>query len=89
MVMNKLLFLIHVLSFTYVVNAQNIYTFAGTGNYGYSGDGGPAILANITAPTGIVTDKKGNVYFCEWGYGLIKKVDTNGIITTIAVGLMT
>ncbi|MCC6181246.1 MAG: T9SS type A sorting domain-containing protein [Bacteroidia bacterium] len=86
--MNKFLFLIHVLSFTYVVNAQNIYTFAGTGNFGYSGDGGPAILADITSPTGIVTDKKGNVYFCEWYYGLIKKVDSNGIITTIAGGLM-
>lgn len=67
-------------------NSQNIYTFAGAGNFGYSGDGGSALLADITAPTGIVTDKKGNVYFCEWYYGLIKKVDTNGIITTIAGG---
>lgn len=69
-------------------HAQNIYTFAGTGNFGYTGDGGPAPLADITAPTGIVTDKKGNVYFCEWYYGLIRKVDTNGIISTIAGGLV-
>lgn len=70
-------------------NAQNIYTFAGTGNFGYSGDGGSALLADITAATGIVTDKKGNVYFCEWYYGLIRKVDiSTGIITTIAGGLV-
>jgi sugar lactone lactonase YvrE len=70
----------------FVTHAQIINTFAGTGNFGYSGDGGPALLADITAPTGIVTDKKGNVYFCEWYFGLIRKVDPNGIITKVAGG---
>lgn len=85
--MKKILFIFYILSLSSLAKSQNIYTFAGTGNPGYSGDGGPALLANIEAPTGIVTDKKGNVYFCEWYYGLIRKVDKYGIITTIAGGL--
>lgn len=85
--MKKILFIFYILSLSYLGKTQNIYTFAGTGNPGYSGDGGSALLANIEAPTGIVIDKKGNTYFCEWYYGLIRKIDKNGIITTIAGGV--
>ena len=38
-----------------------IYTIAGTGEPGYAGDNGPAILAMFNAPQGIVKDKKGNL----------------------------
>ncbi|NDC42402.1 MAG: hypothetical protein EBZ77_12785, partial [Chitinophagia bacterium] len=63
--------------------AQTITTFAGTGVYGYSGDGGPATAARIMDPRSITFDKKGNCYFQDW-YTLIRKIDRNGIITTYA-----
>lgn len=64
-----------------------ITTFAGTGAAGYSGDGGPATAAqlNIAAPRGgLATDSQGNLYIADGGNSRIRKVDTNGIITTVA-----
>jgi hypothetical protein len=65
-----------------VNEAGIIATIAGTGVDGYSGDGGPATLAQIGWPHGIAVDNAGNVYFS--GYGRLRRVDTSGIITTIA-----
>ena len=48
--------------FVFLAKAQNIYTYAGTGASGYSGDGGLANLAQIDRPTGIVVDVSGNVF---------------------------
>lgn len=59
-----------------------ITTVAGTGVAGYSGDGGPAINAQISYPDGIAVDAMGNFYIT--GDSLVRKVDTNGIITTVA-----
>ncbi len=61
-----------------------ISTIAGTGQAGDSGNGGPAIKAQLNDPRGIVTDPAGNVYFCDRLNNLVQKIDTNGIITTIA-----
>ena len=67
-----------------------ITTVAGSGTTGYSGDGGLAIAANIRSPMGIAADSFGNFYFPGSYYknysyvGHIRKVDTNGIITTVA-----
>src|SRR6478752_1055720 len=64
-----------------------ISTFAGTGATGYSGDGGPATAAqlNIAVPRGgLATDSQGNLYIADGGNSRIRKVDTNGIITTVA-----
>jgi sugar lactone lactonase YvrE len=66
--------------------AQTIYTYAGTGNFGDSGDDGPALSAEFAASTGIASDASGNLYFCDWYFGRIRKIDTSGIITTIAGG---
>ncbi|MEO8762162.1 MAG: T9SS type A sorting domain-containing protein [Bacteroidia bacterium] len=55
---------------------------AGTGNQGHTGDGGPATAAQLDSPNGLVLDKQGNIYFSETSY--IRKIDINGIITTIA-----
>ncbi len=62
-----------------------ITTIAGTGQYGYSGDGGPATQAQIGGPNGVAIDKAGNIYIVD-GYNTnrIRKVDNSGIITTIA-----
>lgn len=59
-----------------------ISTIAGTGVFGYSGDGGPATLAQIGSPYGIAVDNARNVYFSD--YSRLRKVDSSGIITTIA-----
>jgi len=67
------------------VNTSGIIsTIAGTGVGGYSGDGGPATLAKISLPNDVYVDAAGNVYFAEYINNVIRKVNTSGIISTIA-----
>jgi sugar lactone lactonase YvrE len=61
-----------------------ITTVAGVGISGYRGDGGPATQARIGAPTAIRFDGQGNLYFTDRAYHVIRKVDGEGIITTVA-----
>jgi uncharacterized protein (TIGR03437 family) len=61
-----------------------ISTVAGTGVAGFSGDGGPAIDAEINTPTGIGGDNSGNLYIADVVNQRIRKVDSSGIITTFA-----
>jgi len=61
-----------------------IATVAGTNNAGYSGDGGAAINASLDYPKGAVMDAGGNLYIADSGNNRVRKVDTNGIITTFA-----
>ena len=61
-----------------------ITTFAGTGEAGYSGDGGAATSAKLHYPTGIDFDASGNMYIADRDNHRIRKVDTNGNISTIA-----
>ena len=61
-----------------------ITTIAGTGFAGYSGDGGPATNAQMMSPQGIVFDTLGNLYFCDAGSTVVRKVNTSGTISTIA-----
>lgn len=61
-----------------------ISTFAGTGGLGYTGDGGASTLAKLNYPTGVAVDMAGNVYINDQGNSCIRKVDTGGIISTIA-----
>ena len=64
-----------------------ISTFAGTGKGVFSGDGGPARKANIYNPLSVAVDGKDNVYFSQHGprsSSRIRRVDGNGIITTVA-----
>ena len=69
---------------TFSVTAQIITTIAGNGIEGYSGDGGLAVNAEMGAPTNIVVSKTGEVYFSDDLFSVIRKIDTNGIISTIA-----
>ncbi len=57
---------------------------AGTFSGGYSGDGGPATNAQLSRPLDLAFDAIGNLYISELGNGTIRKVNTSGIITTIA-----
>ena len=62
-----------------------ISTFAGTGKPGYSGDGGPAKDAQFKQPHSIQFDPAGDLYICDIGNNVIRKVDMKtGIITTFA-----
>ena len=61
-----------------------ITTIAGTGVTGYSGDGGPATAAMIFWPTGLAVDGIGNVFIADQFNNVIRKVDTFGIISTLA-----
>jgi len=61
-----------------------ISTVAGNGNWGYSGDGGQAINARLSSPYGVTVDEEGNIYIADRGNNCIRKVDSNGIISTVA-----
>ena len=61
-----------------------ITTIAGTGVAGYSGDGGDAKLAQISTPSGIAVDAQGNIFFTEYNNNVLRKIDINGHISTVA-----
>jgi streptogramin lyase len=62
----------------------NINTIAGNGIPGYSGDGSSANLAQLNSPQGIAVDDSGNVYIADENNNRIRKINTGGIISTIA-----
>ena len=62
-----------------------IKTFAGNGDVYFSGDGGPAVNASISGPSGLVLDKNENMFIADTFNNVIRRVDANtGIITTVA-----
>ena len=61
-----------------------ITTVAGTGEPGYSGDGGPATQAQLDQPESVAFDDAGNLYIADGGNDRIRMVDADGIITTVA-----
>ncbi len=61
-----------------------ITTFAGNGTWGFAGDGGPATAAELFKPGGIFIDAAGNMYFADSYNHRVRKINTAGIITTIA-----
>ncbi len=67
------------------VNTSGIIsTFAGTGAIGYSGDGSPATTAQLNIISTITMDATGNLYMNDNGNHRVRKVNTSGIISTIA-----
>ena len=61
-----------------------ITTIGGTGERGFSGDGGPATEAQFNFPTGLAVDGSGNLYVADTGNTRIRRIDAEGVITTIA-----
>lgn len=66
------------------VSVSGIITTVAGSVQGYCGDGGPAIDACLNGPVDVAIDAAGNLYIAEFGNNDVRKVDTNGIITTIA-----
>jgi len=63
----------------------NIAIVAGNGTPGSSGDGGPAVNAELESPSGIAVDKAGNVYIADTQTNSIRKVTAaTGVISTVA-----
>jgi uncharacterized protein (TIGR03437 family) len=61
-----------------------INSYVGSGNPGFSGDGGAALSAQIFTPTNIAIDSTGNLYFVDFGNARVRKVTSSGTISTIA-----
>jgi len=69
-----------------VADAQSpiIITVAGTDTFGYSGDGGTGTAAKLYNPRGVTVDGSGNIYIADFDNAVIRKVNTAGVISTVA-----
>ncbi len=64
----------------------SVTVVAGTGEEGYSGDGGPAVQAQLNSPSNLVMAEDGTIYFAEFVNKTIRKISPDGIISTFAGG---
>ena len=67
-----------------LASGQTITNFAGNGSPGYQGDNGPATQAEVDNVVGLAADAAGNIYLADQNYSVVRKVDTNGVVTTFA-----
>ncbi|MGO9991067.1 MAG: kelch repeat-containing protein [Steroidobacteraceae bacterium] len=68
----------------WVLTSGPIFTLTGNGTAGFSGDGGPATLAQINSPRGLTVDGAGNRYIADSANNRIRMVAESGLISTIA-----
>ena len=61
-----------------------ITTVAGSGTAGFGGDSGAAVSAQLRGPRGMALDGSGNLYIADMSNHRIRKVDSSGVITTVA-----
>ena len=61
-----------------------ISTICGTGAKGFSGDGGPAVRAQLNEPYGVAIDRSGRVFFADRLNRRVRIIDTTGIVSTLA-----
>lgn len=61
-----------------------ITTVAGSGVFGTGGDGGPATAAQLAVPSGLALDRSGNLYVAEQAGNRVRRIGSDGIITTVA-----
>jgi uncharacterized protein (TIGR03437 family) len=61
-----------------------ISTVAGNRSFGYSGDGGPAVNAQLDGPQGVAVDAAGDLFIADTGNNLIREVTPGGLIATVA-----
>jgi sugar lactone lactonase YvrE len=60
-----------------------ITTVVGNGMFGFAGDGGPAISAQLNGPSSLAVDNGGNLFFVDSANQRIRKVSADGTITTV------
>jgi len=68
------------------LTSMKIAVIAGTGTRGYSGDGGPAIKAQLNTPHEVRFDSKGNIYIAERDNHVVRFVDMKTRIISTAAG---
>ena len=61
-----------------------ILPVAGTGDNGYTGNGGPALDAKLDAPMGVALDQQGNLYIADYFNNVVRKVTPAGVISNFA-----
>jgi sugar lactone lactonase YvrE len=61
-----------------------ITTYAGTGEAGFAGDGGPATAARLRGPYGVSVDRQGNLYVADQCNERVRKIARDAIISTVA-----
>jgi hypothetical protein len=71
------------------INPSGALSVVAGGSCGYSGDNGQAINASLGYPKGVAVDAAGNIYIADTNNSRVRKVDTSGIITTVAGGACT
>jgi len=64
-----------------------VTNFAGTGASGFSGDGGLAVNAQLDSPRSLALDGQGNLYIADADNNRIRRVDSRGVITTVATNV--
>jgi uncharacterized protein (TIGR03437 family) len=77
----------HPTAFDFVrrVSASDVVsTIAGNGVRAFSGDGGPGLGASMSDPGAVAVDPEGNVYFGDTNNNRVRRIGTNGVITTFA-----
>src|SRR5690348_7623533 len=68
-----------------ILSTWMIRTLVGTGESGYTGDGGPPMQARLNEPKGVTIDCHGNVYVADSENHVVRKVDrATGVILTVA-----
>jgi sugar lactone lactonase YvrE len=63
---------------------NDITTVAGTGTGGFSGDNGPATVAQLSTPTGVAPTADGGYLISDQGNSRVRRVSSSGVITTVA-----
>src|ERR1035438_6502490 len=66
------------------ISSGTLTVVAGNSRPGFSGDGGPALQAQLNGPQGLAFDAKGNLYICDSVNNRIRVVNSAGIISTFA-----
>jgi serine/threonine-protein kinase len=67
-----------------MIDAEGIITTVAGGEYGAAGDGGPATEAELNCPHSLAFDDAGNLYFTDVCNFKVRRIDPDGIITTVA-----